>query len=133
MSLPSTVVATSSAAPRPKRAAAQKGRVSWAAHEKEEEDDSILFEVLGRTPIPTPALSPVSTPVGDEPPPNGADWSESPGRSMGAGRGGIMKGLGPGAYGKIGGFYNGGRSSAASSPNGQDVSRSWSYSQEPPR
>lgn len=83
---------------------------------------------------PTPAPSSSSTPLGDEPALNGKDWKESSDRSVGAGRGGMMKGLGPGAYGKIGNLYNGGRSSANSN-NEQDAThpRSWGYSQEPPR
>ncbi|GJJ15563.1 hypothetical protein Clacol_009841 [Clathrus columnatus] len=123
LSLPSTAP-TSSAIPRPKRAAAQKGRASWTAHEREDEDEK-----------PTPARSPISTPVGDESVSNGLNSGEPPSRPISAGRGGIMKGFGPGAYGKFGGLYNGGRSSATNT-NGQDAAthpKSWNYPQESPR
>ena len=120
----STSTSTSAAtSPRPKRVAAQRGRGSWAeadADVPEYEDEEFNY--------PQP---PQDEPMDVD---DNALWS-TPVRqgfgSAGAGRGGIMKGFGPGAYGKVGGLALGG--TAARSSSGPPGASSWGFPPEPPR
>ncbi|KAF8511583.1 hypothetical protein JB92DRAFT_2933399 [Gautieria morchelliformis] len=116
--------------PRPKRAAAQRGRGSWAQADEDVPD----YEEEERS-HPPPEGEPMD--VDNEL----AHW-KPPARqgymTMGPGRGGIMKGFGPGAYAKVAGLGDSTRSGSpglgghATSP--QRSSRgSWGFPPEPPR
>jgi hypothetical protein len=119
--------------PRPKRAAAQRGRGSWA----QADEDVLDYEEI--EPSHPPPLGGEPMDVDNE----FARW-KPPARqgymTMGSGRGGIMKGFGPGAYAKVGGLGESTRSGSGSPGLGghgsshQRSSRgSWGFPPEPPR
>ena len=130
-SVSAPVSATSS--PRPKRAAAQRGRGSWAQADEEDpdyEDEEPNYPQPGEPmDVDTEAVH----------------WKSPPRQSFGSagsGRGGIMKGFGPGAYGKMGALALGGSTRSVSATPGmgghgsspQRPSRGpWGLPPDPPR
>jgi len=117
-----------SAPSRPKRASTQKGRESWGQAEEGEapeyEDEKLDY--------PAPPQEPTLVPMDVDA--NG-HWKAPLKAAFGSagGRGGIMKGFGPGAYGK-GGL--GGSRSVSAAGHGSPTSRSrgsWGFPPEPPR
>ncbi|KAF8516828.1 hypothetical protein BU17DRAFT_67274 [Hysterangium stoloniferum] len=124
----SAPVPITSAPSRPKRAAAQKGRGSWSQADEAEapecEDEGMDYPELSQEPT----LVPMDVDT------NG-HWKTSPKAAFGSagGRGGIMKGFGPGAYGK-GGLGSSRSVSAAGHSSPTSRSRgSWGFPPEPPR
>ena len=118
--------------PRPKRAAAQRSRGSWA------QADEDVLDYDEEVPNYPPPAEPMD--IDKE----AIHW-KAPSRqgfgSVGPGRGGIMKGFGPGAYGKVGGLALGGSTRSASASPGVGGPRSspehprgsWGFPPEPPR
>lgn len=137
----STLVSGTNSAPilssvRPKRAAAQKGRESWV--QADEDDDADFDEENIRFP-PLPNEDVTSAPMDVDI--NGTQWRMPSRQLLGNGahvRPGLVKGFGPGAYGKVGGLSLGssGNRVISGSPVGGTLSRSrdhWGFQPEPTR
>lgn len=136
----STAASTSASAPvsvasspRPKRAAAQKSRGNWA---QADEDVPDYEEEVSNYPPPEGGPMDVDNEVVQFKVPSKQGFG-----SVGQGRGGIMKGFGPGAYSKVGGVTLGGSTRSASASPGlsgpgtspQHSRGPWGFPPEPPR
>jgi hypothetical protein len=125
--------ASAASSPRPKRAAAQRSRGSWA---QADEDVPDYEDEVQNYPPPGGAPMDVENDAMQYklPPKQGFG-------SAGPGRGGIMKGFGPGAYGKVGGLALGGSTRSASASPGlggpgtspQHPRGPWGFPPEQPR